>query len=483
MDTRNIALNIALVSLVALLVGCATNLAESQPDSNSNSKSESKPRNVIVFIGDGMGISTVTAARIHAGQKLGLAGEEHELSFEKFPNVALVKTYNTDMQVPDSAGTMSAIVTGRKTRAGVISVAPSVPRGDCAAALAAPMPTLLQQAENAGLRTGLVSTTRITHATPAANYAHSPDRNWEDDSNLNAKATAAGCHDIARQLVEVTHGDGVDVVFGGGRANFYPKGWIDPEYNKALGRRGDERNLIDEWLQAQPGRAYAWDSESFANLDPQARQVMGLFEPSHMQWEANRAKDLAGEPSLAELTKAAITRLANNNNQGYYLMVEGGRIDHGHHAGSAYLALEDTLAFAAAVQQALDLVDLEQTLILVTADHSHTLTINGYPQRGNPILGKVRAPGGKLLKDSNGKPYTTLAYANGPGYRPDLQDLTDIDTTAPEYQQHAGVPLPIETHAGEDVAAYAIGVGSEKLSGVVEQNQLYDVLADVLLAD
>lgn len=461
-------------------VAAADQTASAAQSAAAKTLATDQPRNVIVFLGDGMGVSTVTAARIYAGQKLGLAGEEHSLSFEKFPNVALVKTYNTDMQVPDSAGTMSAIVTGEKTRAGVLSIAANAKRGDCAAALANPMPTLLEQAEQAGMATGLVSTARITHATPAANYAHSADRNWEDDTGVGVEGLAAGCRDIARQLVEFEAGDGVDVIFGGGRANFFPKGWVDPEYEKALGRRSDGSNLVEQWLAAAPSREYAWDTDGFAKLDPDTKQVMALFEPSHMQWEANRAKDKAGEPSLAELTQAAITRLAKGSSNGYYLVVEGGRIDHGHHAGSAYLALEDTLAFDAAVQQALSQVDLRDTLILVTADHSHTLTISGYPQRGNPILGKVRLPGGEFLPDANGQPYTTLGYANGPGYQSTLTDLTEVDTTAADYQQRATVPLDSETHAGEDVAAYAIGPGADKLHGVIEQNLLYELLEPVL---
>lgn len=484
--------SIALIGMLSVAACSNTNPTEPKPVTVADQLTSSvqsasakmlaadRPRNVIVFLGDGMGVSTVTAARIYAGQKLGLAGEEHSLSFEKFPNVALVKTYNTDMQVPDSAGTMSAIVTGEKTRAGVLSIAANAKRGDCAAALANPLPTLLEQAEQVGMATGLVSTARITHATPAANYAHSADRNWEDDTGVGAQGIAAGCRDIARQLVEFEAGDGVDVIFGGGRANFFPKGWIDPEYKKALGRRSDGSNLVEQWLAAAPSREYAWNTDGFTKLDPNAKQVMALFEPSHMQWEANRAKDTAGEPSLAELTQAAIERLAKGSDKGYYLVVEGGRIDHGHHAGSAYLALEDTLAFDAAVQQALSQVDLRDTLILVTADHSHTLTISGYPARGNPILGKVRLPGGEFLPDANGQPYTTLGYANGPGYQASLTDLTEVDTTAADYQQRATVPLSTETHAGEDVAAYAIGVGADKLQGVIEQNLLYQLLEPVL---
>ena len=154
--------------------------------------------NVILFLGDGMGISTVTAARIFAGQQQGLQGEEYSLSFEDFEHLALIKTYNTDAQVPDSAGTISAILTGEKTRAGVSGIKSLVERGNCKQALENSLPTLLEAAEAAGFLTGIVSTARITHATPAGTYAHFPERNWENNSELPEQAIEEGCRDIAQ---------------------------------------------------------------------------------------------------------------------------------------------------------------------------------------------------------------------------------------------------------------------------------------------
>jgi len=135
-------------------------------------------KNVILFIGDGMDPTTVAAARIFDGQSRGEDGEENLLSFEKLPHVAYSKTYTTDFQVPDSAGTASAMLTGVKTRSGVLSISEDAPRGDCAAALASAVPTLAELAEKRGLATGVVSTARVTHATPGAVYAHSADRGW-----------------------------------------------------------------------------------------------------------------------------------------------------------------------------------------------------------------------------------------------------------------------------------------------------------------
>src|SRR5690606_8874195 len=108
--------------------------------------------------------------------------EENRLAWETFPASALSKTYNTNSQTPDSAGTMSAIATGVKTRLGVVSIGPGAKRRDCAGALAAQMLTLWELAAGSGMATGVVTTTRVTDATPAATFSHSPERRWERDS-------------------------------------------------------------------------------------------------------------------------------------------------------------------------------------------------------------------------------------------------------------------------------------------------------------
>jgi alkaline phosphatase len=481
----------AITTLSLALIGALSGCASAQTNTNitgapATSAASAYVRNVILFLGDGMGVSTVTAARIYAGQAAGGSGEEYELSFESFPNVALVKTYNTDSQVPDSAGTMSAIMTGEKTRVGFISVAGSVSRNDCARALENELPTLLEMAEDAGYSTGVISTARITHATPAAAYAHAPNRDWEADSNLPATAVSDGCRDIARQLVEFDHGDGIELALGGGRQYFLPEEMPDPEYAEVKGVRKDQQDLMTRWQTERNGHLI-WNQQQFDALPDDDKPVLGLFEPSHMKFEADRLKDSAGEPSLAEMTRFAVARLQRleqlknlKGESGYLLIIEGGRIDHGHHAGNAYRALTDAVEFAEAVQVAMDLTASEDTQILVTADHSHTFTIAGYPRRGNPILGKVTTPLGELAKDANGRPYTTLGYANGPGFNSDHPDLSDVDTEDPNYQQAAAVPMGSETHGGEDVAAYARGPNADTLRGVIEQDQLFQVLKGAL---
>ena len=134
-------------------------------------------KNVIVFLGDGMGISTITASRIFEGQSRGESGEENLLSFEEFPYRALSKTYSANQQTSDSAPTMSAIMTGVKTNEGTLGVDQRIVRGDYRTVAGHETKTLLEYAEEAGKSTGVVSTARLTHATPAACYAHTADRN------------------------------------------------------------------------------------------------------------------------------------------------------------------------------------------------------------------------------------------------------------------------------------------------------------------
>lgn len=452
-------------------------------------------RNVILFIGDGMSIATITAARILEGQQQGRGGEENRLAFEEFPATALVRTYSANQQTSDSAPTATAMLTGWRVNDRALSVAPEVAHDSSATAVAPyVLPTLLERAEERGLATGVVTTTRITHATPAASYAHTPDRDWEHAGQMPQGATLP---DIAAQLVlRQQTGNGIEVVLGGGREALLPVGATDPEYADRRGRRPDGRNLVSEWLAAQPGSAFVWNRDQLLAAGKRGGPLLGLFDPSHMHYEADRGGDAGGEPSLAEMTRVAIARLQEKP-KGYFLLVEGGRIDHAHHAGNAYRALTDTIAFSDAVRAAVQAVNERDTLILVTADHSHTMTIAGYPARGNPILGLVQGPGASgPQRDAQGQPYATLSYANGPGFgmvegnidrspahavSPGRsQDLARIDTAAPGFHQQALVPMRAETHGGEDVALFARGPGSELVRGSIDQNEIFHVMRQAL---
>ena len=453
-------------------------LARLEADKPNNNKA----RNVIIFIGDGMGVSTLTAGRIFEGQQLGLDGESYVAQMDRLPHTALVKTYSHDAQVPDSAPTATAIVAGVKTKNGVIGVGPEAIENDCAATAPFKVQSLFGMAEDRGLATGIVSTATITHATPASTYAHTAQRDWEVDANMPAAAKAAGCTDIARQMVEWPHGDGLEVMLGGGRQHFIPATMADPEYPNAKGKRADGKDLAASWAAANPKGAYVWNHDSFTAVDPKkTTKLLGLFEPSHMQFEADRTAAGGKEPSLAEMTTKAIAMLSKNK-KGYVLMVEAGRIDHAHHGGNARRALQDTVALNTALKAAMESVDLRDTLIVVTSDHSHVFTIAGYPERGNPILGVVSAPIGTPTLAMDGKAYTTLGYANGPGAvnAAERPDPSKQDTEALNYRQQSLIGLFSETHGGDDVVARAAGPKAHLFKGTIEQNTIFQIMRAAL---
>jgi alkaline phosphatase len=433
---------------------------------------EGRARNVIVFVADGLSLTTITAARILEGQQRGETGEENYLAFEEWGHSALIKTYNENAQVPDSAGTATALLTGVKSHIGAISVYARQTLDSCGPDAQVPM-TTLEAAEARGLSTGIVSTARITHATPATAYAHVPSRDWEVDAVLPADAVAAGCTDIASQLIgtlDGRYGDGPELVLGGGRAAFLTA--------DAGGQRQDGRDLTGEWVAA--GGSYVDDAAGFRALPVEGPRALGLFSRSHMAYDHDRID--AEEPSVEEMTRFAVERLSRDED-GYFLLVESGRVDHAHHGVNAHRALTDALAFARAVEAAAEMTDPDETLILVTADHGHVFNIAGYPRRGNPILGLVHPPAPNLSDAptppspaQDGRPYTTLGYYTGPHQRPAEGVLTQAQVLDPDYRQESAIPMGSETHSGEDVIAFARGPWAHLVDGTMEQNTLNRII-------
>jgi alkaline phosphatase len=247
--------------------------------------------------------------------------------------------------------------------------------------------------------------------------------------------------------------------------------------------RKDGRNLIQEWQAKYTNGTYVTDQNGFdaIAIKPNSK-VLGLFSASHMAYAADRKNDKLGEPSLTEMTAKAIDLLSVNP-KGFVLVIEAGRIDHAHHASNAFRALTDTIELSNAVRTALSKTDSKETLLIVTADHSHTFSISGYPERGNPILGLVKEVGHESpALDRQGHPYTTLMYANGPGHRhgQDRPDLTQINTQAPDYLQESVVDLENETHGAEDVAIFASGPKAHLFHGVQEESYIFQVMAHAL---
>lgn len=497
-------------SAVAILALCSATIAITRAQAGFSERSDAgrrdrRARNVIFFVGDGMGVSTITATRVFS------VGVDGRLVIDQFPYTALSKTYSSDSITPDSAPTMSAMMTGVNTNQSVIGLDESTEPNDFNHDGDGDAPwTLLELAKRRGMRVGVVSTAHITHATPAATYAHINQRNNENDIALQALPTAAAYNQRLR--------DGVDVLMGGGRRFFVPTSVLDEE--GGAGSRTDSRDLRAEYQAA--GYRYVWNTAGFNALAPGSLPVLGLFERSHMEYEYDRPSDLGGEPSLKDMTLKAIQLLegaSRHGSQGYFLHVEGGRIDHAHHAGNAYRALTDTQILDEAIGAAAQTVDLRDTLIIVTADHSHVFNIAGYPMRplqelpyslnsyeagyetavskGHGILDIVwdldQSTGHvSETSDRNGVPYTTLGYWNGPGYRgaprvnplidpfPGFGGATPAGPSHAAYLQEAAIPLGSETHAGEDVAIYAIGPGADLVRGTVKNTHVFQVMKNAL---
>lgn len=454
-----------------------------------NAKGAGVAKNIIIFVGDGMGVASLSTGRIYKGQLANRSGEEEVLSFDHFPYTGFSKTYNTDRQVPDSAGTATALFSGVKTKYGVLGVDHTVTQ---TTADAASVPSIMDWAQSVGKRTGIVTTTRVTHATPAATYAHSFHRDWECESKIPV-GLRNKTKDIAVQLVENAPGSKFNVIFGGGRACF---GAAIPEqlkskivFNGTMEKncwRQDGRNVVEEWLASKNGTsaAYVTNTAQLMNAPvDEMDHLLGLFADTHMSYETIRDTSNEGEPSLSDMTERAIRVLRRKHSNGFVLMVEGGRIDHAHHQNYAHLALMEVVELDRAVERALGMVDLEDTLVIVTADHSHAMTFNGYPDRGNDILGFGNRPD-KL-------PYETITYANGPGFRlhrvnDSTSDPSDYATWIPvrnmdrddvTYRHLSAFPLEDETHGGEDVAVFAAGPGSGLVRGTFEQNVIAYVMS------
>uniref|UniRef100_F7EGD2 Alkaline phosphatase n=1 Tax=Monodelphis domestica TaxID=13616 RepID=F7EGD2_MONDO len=434
-------------------------------------------RNVILFLGDGMGVSTVTAARILKGQLHHKLGEDFQLEMDKFPFVALSKTYNTNAQVPDSAGTATAYLCGVKSNEGTVGVSAAVTRSQCNTTKGNEVTSILRWAKDAGKSVGIVTTTRVNHATPSAAYAHSADRDWYSDNEMPPEALNQGCKDIAYQLMHNI--PDIEVIMGGGRKYMFPKNTTDVEYGddpKARGTRLDGQVLIDVWKGKKPRNKnahYVWNRMQLMNLDlNNVDYLLGLFEPSDMVYELNRNNKT--DPSLSEMVEVAI-KILRKNPKGFFLLVEGGRIDHGHHEGKAKQALHEAVEMDRAIGLAGTLTSLEDTLTVVTADHSHVFTFGGYTPRGNSIFGL--AP---VVSDTDNKPYTSILYGNGPGYKVvagQRENVSTVDYAHDNYQAQSAVPLSYETHGGEDVAVFAKGPMAHLLHGVQEQNYIPHVMA------
>ncbi|XP_014093006.2 alkaline phosphatase [Bactrocera oleae] len=442
-----------------------------------------RAKNVILFVGDGMGPNTVTATRIYGFKEEGL------LSWERFPHMGLLKTYCADKQVPDSFSTATALFGGVKVNYETGGVDSSVLLKNCSASLDAThhVQTILKWAQLDGMNTGFVTTTRVTHATPAALYAHTPDRRWECEAKMSAEAQQEGCKDIARQLVEDEAGRKINVIMGGGRQMLVSGVTDNPA--DPIDTWGciskDGRDLMTDWrnYKQQAGERYAVvqnNGELNALHGESVDYVLGIFANGHLKYDHERDRSDAGMPSLRNMTVKALEVLKSKD-KGFLLVVEGGMIDQAHHRGTARRALSEALALNEAVDAAVQEMSdqLDETLIIVTADHSHSLTINGHAERGADILGVAST------SKTEGTPYTTLTYGTSyKGFQVDANgkrvDPTTQDTTAWAYTQQAAINTDENLHGGSDVTIHAKGAMAYLFHGVHEQSYVAHVISYAL---
>jgi alkaline phosphatase len=448
-----------------------------------------RAKNVILFTADGNGVGTNYAIRLFEGQKLGGLGDDHVQPHEAFPHSALVKTYATNAQTPDSAPTAAAMNSGIKTKNDIINVPDTVAVNDCAAGVATKVKLFSEIASEMGKSVGVISTARITHATPAAVYARTVNRDWEDNTSIPEGCTQL---DIAAQLIEQMKSGVIDIAMGGGRQHFLPETVTDAEGK--TGKRTDGRDLTEEAKAAGAQVVFA-DTDFAALTMGNNAPILGLFEASHMKYEHDRT----GEPSLVEMTEAAIKALSTNEN-GFYLSIEAGRVDHANHEGNLHRTMVDGVAFNDAIRKALELTNPEETLIIVTADHEHAIAFNGYCGRGSKITGlcmEVNESGiehtGEPSTANDGKPFTVAGFLNGAGsvlveqadgtFSGSRPDLTEEQATDPDYLQQALIPRSSETHSGEDVAVFAKGPWAHLFGGVIEQNVIFHVMLKAVTAE
>ncbi|XP_047030185.1 membrane-bound alkaline phosphatase-like [Helicoverpa zea] len=440
-----------------------------------------KAKNGILFIGDGMSLATIMAARTFSGQLQQSLGEESVLDFERFPVVGLARTYCIDAQVPDSACTATSYLSGVKTKYGVIGLDGNVTRGSCFSQLHQPnwASSIGKWALDQGMDVGVVTTTRVTHASPAGMYAHTSERNWESDADVPPECLAAGCRDIAYQLVTESPGRHFKVIMGGGRREFLPN--VTSLVGNTKGKRRDGVDLTELWhvdkVNLNATHQYVTDRQELLkvfNSDDLPEYLLGLFRDDHMDYHLKAEN----QPTLEEMVEVAIKMLSRST-KGYFLFVEGGRIDHAHHDSLAHLALDETVEYSKAVKKARSLTSEKDTLIVVSSDHAHTMTVAGYPSRGNDILGTVDSAAGL-----DGKPYTTISYANGKahsigadGTRVDVTLQNEFSIRDPNYAYPSLVPLDSETHGGEDVAVYASGPWQHLFTASYEQNVVPHLMA------
>lgn len=342
-----------LVTLGALFAVIAVYSHAQAPQSNTTNAKPRPARNVILFLGDGTGLSTINAASIHG------YGEPQKLYIQHMPYLAWSETSSASRWVTDSAAGMTAIVTGQKTHNGVISQGADAVRG---VKDGRPLKTILEYAEEKGLLTGVITNSPLADATPAATYAHANDR--------------ATFGQIFRYVVQPCYGDGVDVAIGPGVERIITE-------TKALGID------LPSVLQKKGYRYVQNDLNGIRKAADDKQRVVGLFPT-------------AGEFDIAPATEAAL-KILEGSQRGFFLMVESNN-----HSTDIRHTLDRTVKMDKLIEKVADRMKGTDTLIIFTADHSYDMRLSGGVAKGESILPSMVVQGNHAGEE-------VLVAAQGPG--------------------------------------------------------------------
>ncbi|WP_249317085.1 alkaline phosphatase [Bacillus sp. FJAT-50079] len=421
-------ISIVAVSTLALGTLIGVNLPSSNAEAHSD-HNNGKVKNVIFMIPDGYSASYATNYRWFKGEE----------SIMDSMLVGMHRTYSANSEVTDSAAAGTAMATGIKTNNGMISTSPKGKK----------LKTILEAAEDAGKSSGLVATSTITHATPAVFASHVASRADEAD--------------IAPQLLE----NGVDVILGGGK-KYFP----DTLINKAK----------------KSGYDYVSDRNDLLNIS-KTDKLIGLFSEDGMAPELDR--DMTTQPSLAEMTEAALNVLKKDKD-GFFLMVEGSQIDWAGHDHDAAWAMKDSQAFEEALERALDFAKKDKkTLILIAGDHdTGGMSVGGYGEYDAKVevLRNVTATGDYMVGQLNAersnvkevvKEFTGLDLTNEEIEK--IQSASNPDIAINEIvSERALVGWTSTQHTGVDIPLYAFGPGSDLFRGLHDNTDLPVLLAQAM---
>ncbi|MFV9511305.1 alkaline phosphatase [Tepidibacillus sp. LV47] len=417
---------------------------------DAKKEDEAKIKNVILLIGDGMGTSYTTAYRYMKDNPN--TPEMEKTEFDKYL-VGLQTTYPEDEHenITDSAAAATALSAGVKTYNAAIAVDNDFTN----------VKTLLEQAKEEGKSTGLVATSEITHATPAAFGAHEISR-----KNMDAIAD-----DYYDEMINGKHK--IDVMLGGGLKNFVRK----------------DRNLVSEFKK--DGYSYVTTREEL--IEDNNKQILGLFAPGGLDKMIDRDDQT---PSLQEMTQAAIQRLSKNK-KGFFLMVEGSQIDWAGHDHDIVAAMSEVKDFEDAFKAAIDFAKKDgHTLVVATADHSTgglSIGANGiYNFNATPIQAAKRTPDyisnliakGAIVED------TLKQYINLQLTSQEIQSVKEAAATKDQTKIDNAIEAIFNArsftgwttggHTGEDVPVYAYGPGKERFSGLIDNTDIAKNIFNIL---